>query len=102
MGDMAVTEGWAVAVRGPACASRPGSSGASTSARPREFAAEGGVIDLFFARRYAAKLLYELEFYRADDPDDDARPLRRAARRRPEDRAEPRRTTWPTSTRAST
>ena len=26
------------------------------------------MIELFFARRYSAKLLYELEFHRADDP----------------------------------
>ena len=67
MGDMAVTEGWAALFEGllsePAWIERR-----LDFARPREFAAESGVIDLFFARRYAAKLLYELEFYRAADP----------------------------------
>ena len=67
MGDMAVTEGWAALFEGlpsePAWIERR-----LDFARPREFAAESGVIDLFFARRYSAKLLYELEFYRAADP----------------------------------
>ncbi len=67
MGDMAVTEGWAALFEGlvhePAWLERRLDVG-----RPREFAAESGVIDLFFARRYSAKLLYELEFHRAADP----------------------------------
>ncbi len=36
--------------------------------RPREFAAEGMTKLLYIARRYAAKLLYELEFHSAADP----------------------------------
>jgi hypothetical protein len=67
MGDMAVTEGWATLfenlVREPAWLERRLDVG-----RPRQFAAEGGVIDLFYTRRYCAKLLYELEFHRAADP----------------------------------
>ena len=68
MGDSAVTEGWASLfeglVREPAWLERRLDVG-----RPRQLAAEGGVIELFFARRYSAKLLYELEFHRADDPE---------------------------------
>ena len=100
MGDMAVTEGWAALFEGllsePAWIERR-----LDFARPREFAAESGVIDLFFARRYAAKLLYELEFYARRRPDPmrgryvellgDALKVEPAAA-----------TTWPTSTRAST
>ena len=67
MGDAAVTEGWATLLEGlvrePAWLERRLDVG-----RPRQLAAEGGVIDLFFTRRYAAKLQYELEFYRAADP----------------------------------
>ncbi|HKH31146.1 MAG TPA: hypothetical protein VKA45_08845, partial [Gaiellaceae bacterium] len=29
---------------------------------------EGAAGDLFFARRYSAKLLYEIEYFQADDP----------------------------------
>jgi hypothetical protein len=35
--------------------------------RPDEFAVEGATGLLYFVRRYAAKLLYELEFFAADD-----------------------------------
>ena len=35
--------------------------------RPDEFAIEGATGLLYFVRRYAAKLLYELEFFVADD-----------------------------------
>jgi hypothetical protein len=69
MGDMAVTEGWASLlenlVREPAWLERRLDVG-----RPSQLAWDGGVIDLFFTRRYSAKLLYELEFYRAADPTD--------------------------------
>jgi oligoendopeptidase F len=67
MGDAAVTEGWATLfeglVREPAWLERR-----LDVSRPRQLAAEGGVIELFFTRRYCAKLLYELEYYRAADP----------------------------------
>jgi hypothetical protein len=66
LGDTAVTEGWASLfeqlVSDPAWLQRR-----LDFPKPREFAAEGGVSLLYFARRYAAKLLYELEFYRAED-----------------------------------
>ena len=35
--------------------------------RPAELASQGAAQLLFFVRRYAAKLLYELEFHSADD-----------------------------------
>ena len=38
--------------------------------KPREYAAEGSAILLYFVRRYCAKLLYEIEFHQADDPRD--------------------------------
>jgi hypothetical protein len=67
MGDAAVTEGWAALVenlvREPAWLERRLDVG-----RPRQLAWDGGVIDLFFTRRYAAKLQYELEFFRGADP----------------------------------
>jgi hypothetical protein len=66
LGDSAVTEGWASLmehlVSDPAWLARR-----LDFPKPREFAAEGGISQLYFARRYAAKLLYELEFYRAED-----------------------------------
>jgi hypothetical protein len=67
MGDAAVTEGWATLfeglVREPAWLERR-----LDVSRPRQLAADGAVVELFFSRRYAAKLLYELEFYRSADP----------------------------------
>ena len=36
--------------------------------RPADFAAESATVMLWVARRYAAKLLYELEFHAASDP----------------------------------
>ena len=62
LGDLAVTEGWAalfeLLVNDPAWLGRRLDFG-----RPREFAAEAGVTHLYLARRYAAKLLYELELH---------------------------------------
>jgi len=66
LGDVAVTEGWAMTMQHltdePAWLSRkldfPG---------PDEYAAEGMLWLLFFVRRYSAKLLYELEFHSASD-----------------------------------
>ena len=57
--------------------------------RPETFAAEGAVQLLFYVRRYCAKLLYEIEFHAAPDPTQLPPPLRRAARRRAQGRAEP-------------
>lgn len=66
LGDMAVTEGWAMLlqhlVTEPAWLNRRLDVG-----RPGLLAHGGGVSLLYFVRRYAAKLLYEIEFFQADD-----------------------------------
>ena len=101
MGDSAVTEGWAVALRGP----RAGAGLARAPPRRRPAPAAGGR-----GRRGRALLRAPLRGEAAvrarvppgGRPGDDARPLRRAARRGPEDRAEPRQLPRRTSTRAST
>ncbi len=66
LGDNAVTEGWAFLLEhltdDPHWLTRRLDFG-----RPREFAAEGAVQLLYFIRRYAAKLLYEIELHQADD-----------------------------------
>ena len=33
-----------------------------------DLAHDGAVSNLYFTRRYCAKLLYEIEFFQADDP----------------------------------
>src|SRR5262249_11955608 len=67
LGDMAVTEGWAMLmqhlVTEPAWLNRR-----LDVPRGAELARDGAVSLLFFVRRYAAKLLYEIEFFQADDP----------------------------------
>ena len=67
LGDNAVTEGWAQLLQQltdePAWLVRR-----LDFPRPDEFAREGAVGLLYFVRRYAAKLLYELEFHAAADP----------------------------------
>jgi hypothetical protein len=67
LGDMAITEGWAALmeklVTEPAWLNRR-----LDVPRPESLAYEGAVTALFFARRYSAKLLYEIEFFQADDP----------------------------------
>ena len=66
-GDYGVTEGWATLfehfVSDPAWLAR-----LLDFPRPADFARDGALQDLFFARRYSAKLLYEIELYLADDP----------------------------------
>ena len=66
LGDVAVTEGWAMLLQHlvdePAWLSRR-----LDFPKPEEFAVEGATNLLFFVRRYAAKLLYELEFHATDD-----------------------------------
>jgi hypothetical protein len=66
LGDNAVTEGWAMLmdhlIDDPAWLARR-----LDFPRPAEFAAEGAAHLLFFVRRYAAKLLYELEFHTSRD-----------------------------------
>jgi hypothetical protein len=68
LGDNAVTEGWAalfeLLVADPVWLARRLDFG-----RPQDFAAEGATIRLYLARRYAAKLLYELELYENADLD---------------------------------
>jgi hypothetical protein len=67
LGDMAVTEGWAMLmqhlVTEPAWLNRR-----LDVPRVEELARDGAVSLLYFVRRYAAKLLYEIEFFQADDP----------------------------------
>jgi hypothetical protein len=62
LGDPTVSEGWAALmerlVDDPVWLSRRLDFG-----RPQEFAAEGAALHLYLARRYAAKLLYELELH---------------------------------------
>src|SRR5438034_4134802 len=66
LGDNAVTEGWAMLLQHltdePEWLKRK-----LHFARPGEYAIEGATGLLYFVRRYAAKLLYELEFHAADD-----------------------------------
>jgi hypothetical protein len=68
LGDNAVTEGWAalfeLLVDDPAWLARRLDFG-----RPDQFAAESAATRLFFVRRYAAKLLYELELHRDGELD---------------------------------
>jgi hypothetical protein len=62
LGDVAVTEAWAMLlellVNEPVWLERRLSFG-----RPHDFAAEASAGQLYFVRRYAAKLLYELELH---------------------------------------
>jgi hypothetical protein len=62
LGDVAVTEGWAMLlellVNEPRWLERRLDFG-----RSGDFAAEASVVQLYFVRRYAAKLLYELELH---------------------------------------
>jgi hypothetical protein len=64
LGDPTVSEGWAALmerlVDDPVWLSRRLDFG-----RPQEFAAEGAALHLYLARRYSAKLLYELELHTA-------------------------------------
>jgi hypothetical protein len=66
LGDMAVTEGWAMLmqhlVTEPAWLNRR-----LDVPRVEELARDGAVSLLYFVRRYAAKLLYEIEFFQAED-----------------------------------
>ncbi len=67
LGDMAVTEGWAMLlqhlVTEPAWLNRR-----LDVPRANELANEGAATLLYYVRRYCAKLLYEIEFFQADDP----------------------------------
>ncbi len=67
LGDMAVTEGWAMLMQGlvddPAWLNRR-----LDVPRVSKLANEGAATHLYFLRRYSAKLLYEIEFFQAEDP----------------------------------
>jgi hypothetical protein len=67
LGDMAVTEGWAMLmqhlVTEPAWLERR-----LDVPRIDLLVNEGAASLLYFVRRYSAKLLYEIEFFQADDP----------------------------------
>jgi hypothetical protein len=67
LGDMAVTEGWAMLmqhlVTEPAWLNRR-----LNVPRVEELARDGAISLLYFVRRYSAKLLYELEFFQAEEP----------------------------------
>jgi hypothetical protein len=67
LGDMAVTEGWAALfehlVDEPAWLNRR-----LDVPRVAQIANESAVTELYFLRRYSAKLLYEIEFFQALDP----------------------------------
>jgi hypothetical protein len=66
LGDMAVTEGWAMLmqhlVTEPAWLNRR-----LDVPRVEDLAHDGAVSLLYFVRRYAAKLLYEIEFFQAEN-----------------------------------
>jgi len=66
LGDMAVTEGWAMLmqhlVTEPAWLNRR-----LDVPRMDELARDGSISLLYFVRRYSAKLLYEIEFFQAED-----------------------------------
>jgi hypothetical protein len=67
LGDMAVTEGWAMLlqhlVTEPAWLNRR-----LDVPKVPKLANEGAVSLLYFVRRYCTKLLYEIEFFQSDDP----------------------------------
>src|SRR5438034_7474810 len=66
LGDNAVTEGWAMLLQH--LTDEPAWLGRMLDfPRPNEYALEGATGLLYFVRRYAAKLLYELEFHATDD-----------------------------------
>jgi hypothetical protein len=66
LGDNAVTEGWAMLLQHltdePEWLTR-----LLDFPRPGEYAVEGATGLLYFVRRYAAKILYEIEFHAAED-----------------------------------
>lgn len=66
LGDDAVTEGWAFLLEH--LVDEPGwLERRLDMPRPREFASESATLLLYFVRRYAAKLLYELELHSLGD-----------------------------------
>ena len=100
LGDNAVTEGWAMLLQHltdePAWLPRR-----LDLPRPDEYAIEGATGLLYFVRRYAAKLLYEIEFHAAEDVTT-MRPATPSCSPTRSKIDHARRTTWPTWTAAST
>ena len=72
------------AARSTSSPSRRGSTGASTCRASSSSRTRARSRSSTSSRRYCAKLLYEIEFFQADDPAHDAAALRRAADRRAE------------------
>ena len=99
-GDNAVTEGWAMLLEylttDPVWLEQQ-----LDFPRPYEFAAEGAAQLLWIVRRYSAKLLYELEFHSAEDPQRCSRATSSCSPTPPRS-SPPRPTTSTTSTPAST
>ena len=67
LGDMAVTEGWAMLLQHLVMEPRWLQRRLDVP-RVEQIANEGAASLLYFVRRYSAKLLYEIEFFQADDP----------------------------------
>jgi oligoendopeptidase F len=67
LGDMAVTEGWAMLLQHLVMEPRWLQRRLDVP-RVEQLANEGAASLLYFVRRYSAKLLYEIEFFQADDP----------------------------------
>jgi hypothetical protein len=66
LGDMAVTEGWAALLEH--LVTEPAWLGRRLDVtQSGELTHDGAVSQLYIVRRYAAKLLYEIEFFQADD-----------------------------------
>ncbi|HZC31182.1 MAG TPA: hypothetical protein VE261_06650, partial [Gaiellaceae bacterium] len=66
LGDNAVTEGWAMLMQ-YLTSDAAWLERMLDFPRPREYAAEAAARQLWYLRRYCAKLLYELEFHAASD-----------------------------------
>jgi oligoendopeptidase F len=67
LGDMAVTEGWAMLMQHLVMEPRWLQRRLDVP-HVEQLANEGAASLLYFVRRYSAKLLYEIEFFQADDP----------------------------------
>ena len=82
LGDMAVTEGWAMLLAAPRHRAGVAQPPPRRPARRRSSRTRARSTLLYFVRRYCAKLLYEIEFFQADDPASMRAALRRAPRPR--------------------
>ena len=65
LGDMAVTEGWAMLIAASRHRAGLAEPPPRRAARRPTLAHDGAVSLLYFVRRYSAKLLYEIEFFQA-------------------------------------